>query len=134
MSCGSPEGATFPGRQYLACYQQAVLNGGSGSASNACDFKVVQAARARQGLGPKLVRVHMRLQTELGELASYDGPGHRAHKQLLDPANYFKIEAGLTFLGLAGLMDPPRPEVSKCSQLISTLEMRCGDHEILDCS
>lgn len=52
------------------------------------------------------------LQTELGDLASYDGEHHRAHAQLQEPANYAKIESGLTFLGLAGLMDPPRPEVS----------------------
>jgi hypothetical protein len=52
------------------------------------------------------------LQTELGDLASYDGEHHRAHAQLQDPANYARIESGLTFLGLAGLMDPPRPEVS----------------------
>jgi P-type Ca2+ transporter type 2C len=52
------------------------------------------------------------LQTELGDLASYDGEHHRAHEQLQDPANYARIESGLTFLGLAGLMDPPRPEVS----------------------
>jgi hypothetical protein len=52
------------------------------------------------------------LQTELGDLASYDGEHHKAHTQLQDPANYARIESGLTFLGLAGLMDPPRPEVS----------------------
>lgn len=53
----------------------------------------------------------MLLQTELGDLASYDGDHHRAHPQLQEPANYARIESGLTFLGLAGLMDPPRPEV-----------------------
>lgn len=57
---------------------------------------------------------HWRLcpvQTELGSLAKYDGPGHKGHAQLAEPANYEAIETGLTFLGLAGLMDPPRPEV-----------------------
>ncbi len=35
----------------------------------------------------------------------------QAHKQLLDPVNYAGIESGLTWLGVAGLIDPPRPEV-----------------------
>ena len=35
----------------------------------------------------------------------------QAHAQLLDPANYEGIESQLTFLGVAGLLDPPRPEV-----------------------
>lgn len=35
----------------------------------------------------------------------------QAHAQLLDPANYEGIESGLTWLGVAGLLDPPRPEV-----------------------
>ena len=56
------------------------------------------------------------LQTELGDLANYDGEHHKAHAQLQDPANYARIESGLTFLGLAGLMDPPRPEVSRRQQ------------------
>ena len=62
------------------------------------------------------------LQTELGDLASYDGEHHTAHAQLQEPANYARIESGLTFLGLAGLMDPPRPEVSTSSQCTSSLQ------------
>ena len=48
-----------------------------------------------------------------GDLNAYDGQqSHKAHTQLLSPENYEGIESDLTFLGLAGLMDPPRPEVS----------------------
>jgi len=47
----------------------------------------------------------------LGELAGYTGEAHPAHKLLLSPENYEGIESGLTFVGLAGLRDPPRPEV-----------------------
>ena len=49
---------------------------------------------------------------ELGDLADYNGEQHPAHKQLLDPANYEAVETGLTWLGVAGLQDPPRPEVA----------------------
>ncbi|KAG6506487.1 hypothetical protein ZIOFF_031811 [Zingiber officinale] len=50
---------------------------------------------------------------DLGEFATYDGENHPAHKLLLDPANYSSIETGLIFVGLVGLRDPPRKEVSK---------------------
>ena len=48
---------------------------------------------------------------DLGELAEYDGDRHPAHKLLLDPVNYAQVETDLTWLGVAGLQDPPRPEV-----------------------
>lgn len=52
------------------------------------------------------------MKTELGELSSYDGTElHHAHKLLAEPANYAKIESDMIFLGVAGLQDPPRPEV-----------------------
>ena len=44
--------------------------------------------------------------------ADYDGStNHKAHKALQDVAQYSSIESGLTLVGLAGLQDPPRPEV-----------------------
>lgn len=49
--------------------------------------------------------------SDLGELASYDGDRHPAHKLLLDPVNYAQIETDLVWVGVAGLQDPPRPEV-----------------------
>ena len=47
----------------------------------------------------------------LGELAGYTGPEHPGHALLADPSQYPKIESSLVFCGLAGLRDPPRPEV-----------------------
>lgn len=51
--------------------------------------------------------------SDLGaDLADYDGSEkHRGHKRLADPSQYAAIESDLVFLGLAGLQDPPRPEV-----------------------
>ena len=80
------------------------------------------------------VQMHMRLicsvasQTELGDLAKYDGPQHKAHSQLQEPANYQGIESGLTFLGLCGLMDPPRPEV-----IAGITYLQCTDCPFLSC-
>eukprot|EP00887_Chlorella_sp_A99_P001879 scaffold19.g1879.t1 len=49
---------------------------------------------------------------DLGDLADYDGSeGHRGHARLADPSSYETIESDLIFLGVAGLQDPPRPEV-----------------------
>ncbi|KAJ7535384.1 hypothetical protein O6H91_12G030800 [Diphasiastrum complanatum] len=48
---------------------------------------------------------------ELGSLADYIGPEHHLHDLLVNPENYSTIESQLTFVGLTGLQDPPRPEV-----------------------
>ena len=50
--------------------------------------------------------------TNLGGLAGYDGASHAGHKLLMDPGNYSQLESELVWLGVAGLQDPPRPEVA----------------------
>ena len=50
-------------------------------------------------------------------LGSFDGShGHAAFPQLQDLSQYEAIESGLTFVGLLGLQDPPRPEVAQAIQ------------------
>lgn len=49
------------------------------------------------------------------ELAKFDGDmsaSSLASKLLTDMSRYSEIESGMVFLGLAGLRDPPRPEVA----------------------
>ena len=57
---------------------------------------------------------------DLGELADYNGPQHAKHALLTEPERYGGIESGMTWLGVAGLQDPPRPEVAgaidRCAQ------------------
>eukprot|EP00993_Chasmostoma_nieuportense_P007708 NODE_96_length_3230_cov_94.267161_g89_i0.p1 GENE.NODE_96_length_3230_cov_94.267161_g89_i0~~NODE_96_length_3230_cov_94.267161_g89_i0.p1 ORF type:complete len:1019 (-),score=234.18 NODE_96_length_3230_cov_94.267161_g89_i0:99-3155(-) len=49
---------------------------------------------------------------ELGSLADYDGPHHPAHKELINPEDFKKVEENMVFLGLVGIKDPARAEVA----------------------
>ena len=54
-------------------------------------------------------------------LSAYDGPSHKAGAKLLsDPANFVKVEQELTFLGLVGIQDPPRPECKEAIRACRT--------------
>jgi Ca2+-transporting ATPase len=54
----------------------------------------------------------MAIKEEVGDLSTYDGPSHKAHKALVDPSTFIELEKGLTFVGVVGIKDPARPEVA----------------------
>lgn len=67
---------------------------------------------SKAGHALRLLACAVKPSCSLGELATYDGnESHPGHKILSEPSNYVDIESGLTFVGLAGIRDPPRPEV-----------------------
>ena len=71
-----------------------------------------------------------------GDLGTYDGtPAHRATKILSqDHSVFVTIESGLTFVGLVGIIDPPRaeiaPSVAICKVAGIRIMMITGDNKL----
>eukprot|EP01029_Cantina_marsupialis_P021355 TRINITY_DN50_c0_g5_i2.p1 TRINITY_DN50_c0_g5~~TRINITY_DN50_c0_g5_i2.p1 ORF type:complete len:1015 (-),score=363.90 TRINITY_DN50_c0_g5_i2:317-3361(-) len=69
-------------------------------------------AKINEMAGQALRCLAMAYTDECHELAQYDGSDHHpAHRLLENPDNFKNLETGLTFTGLCGIVDPPRPEV-----------------------
>ena len=70
-----------------------------------------------------------------GDLGSYDGTvGHAATKILAEDSNFASIESELTFVGLVGIIDPPREEIAPMVKICKTAGIRImmitGDNKL----
>ncbi|KAK1744821.1 calcium-transporting ATPase [Skeletonema marinoi] len=71
-----------------------------------------------------------------GELGTFDGTsGHPASKILgRDPSTFVEIESDLTFVGLVGIIDPPRAEIAPVVKICRTAGIRImiitGDNKL----
>eukprot|EP00923_Selenidium_pygospionis_P039487 GHVN01068624.1.p1 GENE.GHVN01068624.1~~GHVN01068624.1.p1 ORF type:complete len:931 (-),score=145.09 GHVN01068624.1:1019-3811(-) len=71
---------------------------------------------------------------ECGVMSDYNGPQHVGHGRLSDPSNFIDIESDMIFLGLVGIVDPPRPEVrsaiEECNEAGIKVIMITGDNKL----
>mmetsp|Transcript_45588 Transcript_45588/g.105296 ORF Transcript_45588/g.105296 Transcript_45588/m.105296 type:complete len:1062 (+) Transcript_45588:171-3356(+) len=67
-------------------------------------------------------------------LHDYSGDTHPGHAQLSDPANFVEVEQKMTFVGMVGIIDPPRPECKKaiedCRIAGISVIMITGDNKV----
>jgi len=71
-------------------------------------IKTKQKEFARKGLRTLL----MAYKKDIGDLSSYTGEKHPAHKILTNVENYTEVEANPVICGIVGILDPARPEVA----------------------
>jgi len=71
--------------------------------------------------------------TDLGKYKDYNGSHHKTHKEF-NPDNFINIEQNLTFVGLVGILDPPRPEckqaIIECRTAGIAVVMITGDNKL----
>eukprot|EP00434_Breviolum_minutum_P015857 symbB.v1.2.013971.t1/scaffold1001.1/size146904/2 len=89
-------------------------------------LKMAESALRTMGMATKT--------SDLKDLQSYDGsPGHPGHGILAEPSNFIDVECDMTFVGLVGILDPPRPEckpaIEACRVAGISVIMITGDNK-----
>jgi len=107
-----------------------------GSAEDLTDAGRELIGRSLQEMAEDALRtLALAVRTDLKEhnLHDYDGPSHAGHAMLSDPANFATVETNLTFVGLVGLQDPPRPQckqaIEECYNAGISVIMITGDNK-----
>jgi len=87
---------------------------------------------AKQAL--RTIALAARFDLKAANLHNYDGPSHAGHTQLGDPANFAKVETEMTFVGMVGIIDPPRQEckqaIEDCRVAGISVIMITGDNKV----
>jgi len=95
------------------CTKVMLSDGRVVALDKAARTRVAKMMDAKAGHALRLLAFAIKPAAELGALSNYNGSeSHPGQKLLANPSSYSDIESGLTFIGLAGLRDPPRPEVT----------------------
>ncbi|OQR98363.1 calcium-transporting ATPase 1, endoplasmic reticulum-type [Thraustotheca clavata] len=92
-------------------------------------------AKVTEMAGQSLRCLAIAKKESLGDLNTYDGNRHHpAHKLLEQTDRFAEIESELTFIGLTGMLDPPRPEVRPMIEMCNTAGVRVimitGDNKL----
>jgi Ca2+-transporting ATPase len=92
-------------------------------------------AKVKEMAGKAWRTLALAVKEDTGALASYDGShDHPAHKTLCAVEKFSDIEQDMTFVGLVGIVDPPRPEVKpsieKCTLAGIRVVVITGDNKI----
>mmetsp|Transcript_22732 Transcript_22732/g.68138 ORF Transcript_22732/g.68138 Transcript_22732/m.68138 type:complete len:1025 (+) Transcript_22732:146-3220(+) len=99
------------------------LADGSVAALKAADRAAVLKKVAAMAARP-LRCLAMAVREDVGALADYDGPTHKAHASLTDPSKFVELEKDLVFVGVCGIKDPARPEVAPAIAACGTAGIR----------
>ena len=95
------------------CAKMLMPDGSVAPLSASAKKRIVDQTAAMSENALRVLAFALKSGRDLGTLETYDGsPEHPGHAVLKDPSSYEAVESDLTFVGLAGLRDPPRPEVA----------------------
>ena len=95
------------------CAKMLMPDGSVAPLSASAKKRIVDQTAAMSENALRVLAFALKSGRDLGTLETYDGsPEHPGHAALKDPSSYEAVESDLTFVGLAGLRDPPRPEVA----------------------
>mmetsp|Transcript_31412 Transcript_31412/g.66524 ORF Transcript_31412/g.66524 Transcript_31412/m.66524 type:complete len:1046 (+) Transcript_31412:172-3309(+) len=101
---------------------------------DAAGVEVISAQQQRMS-GRALRVLALAYKDLTGELGSYDGTsGHPGTKILSQDTSFATIESDLTFVGLVGIIDPPREEIAPMVKMCKTAGIRImmitGDNKL----
>jgi len=81
----------------------------------------------------RTIALAVRTDLRSDNLHDYTGVAHKGHAALTDPENFVKVETDMTFVGMVGIIDPPRPEcktaIEQCRIAGVSVIMITGDNK-----
>jgi Ca2+-transporting ATPase len=116
------------------CSKIMLPDGTTETLTDAWRKKVEDMITSMAGEALRTIALAYRPDLKSMDMHDYDGPSHKGHKVLSEPANFIKLEEDMTFLGMTGILDPPRPEckpaIENCRVAGITVIMITGDNKI----